>query len=173
MTNARDSGRGSRHRRLPGLGPRVAILDDYQGVALRLADWSILPADITCSATISIEASVAARLADFDVVVAMRSDTFSAHADRAPTALQALGDLGMRNAVIDLRAAADRGVVVSGTSGLPPRGRADVGAHPRARAARARQLRPGSNGGALSPVSPLRTRAHREPSGRVECCPFR
>ncbi len=25
--------------------PRVAVLDDYQGVALQMADWSALPAD--------------------------------------------------------------------------------------------------------------------------------
>ena len=25
--------------------PNVAILDDYQGVALKMADWSVLPTD--------------------------------------------------------------------------------------------------------------------------------
>ena len=55
---------------------RVAILDDYQAVALRLADWGSLPADVVVFRDhVADEAGVAARLADFDVVVAMRERT--------------------------------------------------------------------------------------------------
>jgi phosphoglycerate dehydrogenase-like enzyme len=63
---------------------------------------------------------VAGRLADFDVVVAMRERTPFPRTllDRLPR-LRLLVTTGMRNAAIDLRAAADRGVLVCGTGGLP------------------------------------------------------
>jgi phosphoglycerate dehydrogenase-like enzyme len=100
---------------------RVAILDDYQDVARRLADWQSLPAEVVVFRDhLSDESEVAARLADFDVVVAMRERTPFPRSlfERLPR-LRLLVTTGMRNASIDLRAAADRGVVVSGTAGLP------------------------------------------------------
>jgi phosphoglycerate dehydrogenase-like enzyme len=100
---------------------RVAILDDYQDVARGLADWKSLPADVVVFRDhLSDESQVAARLADFDVVVAMRERTPFPRSlfERLPR-LRLLITTGMRNASIDLRAAADRGVVVSGTAGLP------------------------------------------------------
>ena len=100
---------------------RVAILDDYQDVARRLADWKSLPAEVVVFRDhLSDESQVAARLADFDVVVAMRERTPFPRSlfERLPR-LRLLVTTGMRNASIDLRAAADRGVVVSGTAGLP------------------------------------------------------
>ena len=100
---------------------RVAILDDYQDVARRLADWKSLPAEVVVFRDhLSDESKVAARLADFDVVVAMRERTPFPRSlfERLPR-LRLLVTTGMRNASIDLRAAADRGVVVSGTAGLP------------------------------------------------------
>jgi phosphoglycerate dehydrogenase-like enzyme len=100
---------------------RVAILDDYQDVAGRLADWKSLPAEVVVFRDhLSDESKVAARLADFDVVVAMRERTpfLRSLFERLPR-LRLLVTTGMRNASIDLRAAADRGVVVSGTAGLP------------------------------------------------------
>jgi phosphoglycerate dehydrogenase-like enzyme len=100
---------------------RVAILDDYQDVARRLADWKSLPAEVVVFRDhLSDESKVAARLADFDVVVAMRERTpfLRSLFERLPR-LRLLVTTGMRNASIDLRAAADRGVVVSGTAGLP------------------------------------------------------
>jgi phosphoglycerate dehydrogenase-like enzyme len=100
---------------------RVAILDDYQDVARRLADWPSLPAEVVVFRDhLSDEAKVAARLADFDVVVAMRERTpFSRSLFERLPRLRLLVTTGMRNASIDLRAASDRGVVVSGTAGLP------------------------------------------------------
>ena len=100
---------------------RVAILDDYQGVALRLADWASLPADVVVFRDhVADEASVAARLADFDVVVAMRERTpFPRSLIARLPRLRLLVTTGMRNASIDLRAAAERGILVSGTGGLP------------------------------------------------------
>jgi phosphoglycerate dehydrogenase-like enzyme len=69
---------------------------------------------------LAAEAAVAVRLADFDVVVAMRERTPFPRTllDRLPR-LRLLVTTGMRNAAIDLRAAADRGVLVCGTGGLP------------------------------------------------------
>lgn len=100
---------------------RVAILDDYQDVARRLADWKSLPAEVVVFRDhLADESKVADRLADFDVVVAMRERTPFPRSlfERLPR-LRLLVTTGMRNASIDLRAAADRGVVVSGTAGLP------------------------------------------------------
>jgi phosphoglycerate dehydrogenase-like enzyme len=101
---------------------RIAILDDYQGVALRMADWSSL-AGVEVQAFRDHAAgddAVAARLADFDAVVAMRERTPFSRAllGRLPR-LRLLVTTGMRNASIDLRAAAERGITVCGTAGLP------------------------------------------------------
>jgi phosphoglycerate dehydrogenase-like enzyme len=102
---------------------RVAILDDYQGVALGLADWGRLPADVEVVVFRDHLAdldAVAARLAEFDVVVAMRERTPFPRAlfARLPR-LRCLVTTGMRNAAIDLGAAAGQGVLVCGTEGLP------------------------------------------------------
>jgi phosphoglycerate dehydrogenase-like enzyme len=102
---------------------RVAILDDYQDVAGRMADWASLPRGVEVVVFrdhLAAEAAVAVRLADFDVVVAMRERTPFPRTllDRLPR-LRLLVTTGMRNAAIDLRAAADRGVLVCGTGGLP------------------------------------------------------
>ena len=102
---------------------RIAILDDYQDVARRMADWSSLPSGVEVVVFrdhLAAEAAVAARLADFDVVVAMRERTPFPRTllERLPR-LRLLVTTGMRNASIDLRAAADRGVLVCGTGGLP------------------------------------------------------
>jgi phosphoglycerate dehydrogenase-like enzyme len=100
---------------------RVAVLDDYQDVARGLADWGSLPAEVVVYRDhLADEGAVAARLEDFDVAVAMRERTPFPRTlfERLPR-LRLLVTTGMRNASIDLRAAADRGVVVSGTAGLP------------------------------------------------------
>jgi phosphoglycerate dehydrogenase-like enzyme len=102
---------------------RVAILDDYQGVARALADWDSLPAGtevVVFRDHLADPAAVAARLAGFDVVVAMRERTPFPRAllERLPR-LRLLVTTGMRNAALDLPAAAERGIVVCGTAGLP------------------------------------------------------
>lgn len=102
---------------------RVAILDDYQDVALRMADWKSLPAGgevVAFRDHLHDPDSVAKRLADFDVVVAMRERTAFPRAllERLPK-LRLLVTTGMRNASIDVRAANERGVTVCGTAGLP------------------------------------------------------
>ena len=102
---------------------RVALLDDYQGVALRMADWKSLPAGTDVVAFpdhLADESALAARLADFDIVMAMRERTPFTRSllERLPK-LRLLITAGMRNASIDMKAAAARGVLVCGTSGLP------------------------------------------------------
>ncbi len=102
---------------------RIALLDDYQDVARRMADWSSLPEGTELTVFqdhLSDPDAVAARLADFDVVMALRERTPFPRAllERLPR-LRLLVTAAMRNASIDLRAAAERGVVVCGTAGLP------------------------------------------------------
>lgn len=100
---------------------RVAVLDDYQDVARSLADWGSLPAEVVVYRDhLADEGAVATRLKDFDVAVAMRERTpFTRKLFERLPRLRLLVTTGMRNASIDLRAAADRAVVVSGTAGLP------------------------------------------------------
>ncbi len=102
---------------------RVALLDDYQGVALGMADWTSLPTGtdvVTFPDHLDDPSALAARLADFDIVMAMRERTPFTRAllGRLPK-LKLLITAGMRNASIDMKAAAERGVVVCGTAGLP------------------------------------------------------
>jgi phosphoglycerate dehydrogenase-like enzyme len=102
---------------------RVAVLDDYQAAALDLADWRSLHPGAQIEAFdvhISDEAELARRLHVFEAVVAMRERTpFPASLfDRLPN-LRLLVTSGMRNAAIDVAAAAKRGVTVCGTDMLP------------------------------------------------------
>ena len=101
--------------------PRVAVLDDYQDVALEMADWSSLPADVDVfSDHLSDEQDLVNRLEPYDVVVAMRERTPFQRSllERLPN-LRLLVTTGIRNASIDVGAAHDSGVTVCGTEGLP------------------------------------------------------
>lgn len=98
---------------------QVAILDDYQNVALKLADWSPLAGraePVGFTRPFESPQAAAAALAGFPVVVAMRERTpFPADMfDRLPD-LKLLVTTGMRNAAIDMAAAGARGVTVCGT----------------------------------------------------------
>lgn len=101
--------------------PRVAVLDDYQTVALTSADWSPLAdrAEITVFTDhITGLAELERRLAPFEVVVAMRERTpFPAQLLQQLPALRLLVTTGMANAAIDLAEARRLGVVVCGTGG--------------------------------------------------------
>jgi len=98
---------------------KVAVLDDYQNVALAMADWSILEgrAEVTVFNDHLVDpAAVIARLLPFEVVCVMRERT------PLPQAiLERLGRLrlivstGPRNASIDLEAARQRGITVCNT----------------------------------------------------------
>jgi phosphoglycerate dehydrogenase-like enzyme len=101
---------------------RVAVLDDYQGVALSYADWDRLPADVEVFRDhLAGDDELVERLVPFEVVVAMRERTpfTRARLERLPS-LRLLVTTGMRNASIDLDAARERGVTVCGTGSLGP-----------------------------------------------------
>jgi len=99
---------------------RVAVLDDYQGVALSYGDWGDLDVEVFTD-HLAGDDEVVARLGPFDVVVAMRERTpfTRARLERLEN-LKLLVTTGMRNASIDLEAARDRGVTVCGTGALGP-----------------------------------------------------
>ncbi len=101
---------------------KVAILDDYQQVALGAADWTILQPEAEIQAftdnLVDIPRLVE-RLHTFDAVVLMRERTPFPRAlfERLPN-LRLLVTAGMRNASIDIAAATERGVLVAGTETL-------------------------------------------------------
>ncbi len=101
---------------------RIAILDDFQNVALEVVDWSAVAqrAEITVFNDHLADAdAVAERLREFDIVVIMRERTPfpAALIDNLPN-LRLLVTTGRRNLAIDLDAATVRGVVVSGTDSV-------------------------------------------------------
>ncbi|HEY6417167.1 MAG TPA: D-2-hydroxyacid dehydrogenase family protein [Acidimicrobiales bacterium] len=101
---------------------RVAVLDDYQGVALAMGDFASLGDDVVVDAFrdhVSDRDELARLLAGHAVVVAMRERTAidAELLDRLPD-LRLLVTTGMSNAVIDLDAAARNGVTVCGTGGI-------------------------------------------------------
>jgi phosphoglycerate dehydrogenase-like enzyme len=100
---------------------RVALLDDYQGVALECADWDSLPDGTVAQSFrdhLTDEAAIAARLQPFDVVMALRERTPLPRTllERLPS-LKLIATAGMRNAAIDMAAATELGVLVCGTGG--------------------------------------------------------
>jgi len=96
---------------------RVAVLDDYQCVAASCADWSRLGCEVSYfDKPLGNDSEVAAALADFDVLVAMRERTpFGRDLLASLPRLRLLVTTGMRNASIDVGAASDLGIVVCGT----------------------------------------------------------
>ena len=107
---------------------RIAVLDDYQGVALSSADWSPVTSRVDSAGTgetctvevfrdhVSEPAALIERLTPYDAVVVMR--------ERTPLPAAVLGRLprlrlvvttGRRNSSIDLDAAASAGITVCGT----------------------------------------------------------
>jgi len=100
----------------------IAVLDDYQDVALTFGDWTRLDPTATVrvfSDHLSSEDALAERLAPFQVVVAMRERTpFRRTLLERLGALKLLVTTGMMNAAIDMAAARELGIAVAGTSGL-------------------------------------------------------
>jgi phosphoglycerate dehydrogenase-like enzyme len=100
---------------------RIALLDDYQGVAMESVDWKSLPPDASVQAFrdhLTDEDAIAQRLKDFDVVMAVRERTPFPRSllERLPN-LKLIASTGMRNAAIDVDAATALGIVVCGTGG--------------------------------------------------------
>ena len=103
--------------------PRIAILDDYQDVALTVADWSGVRARASVEVfrdTIPPEDAdrLVDRLAPFDVLCVMRERTPlpGALLERLPN-LKLIVSTGPKNSSIDAAVAHARGVVVKNTGG--------------------------------------------------------
>jgi phosphoglycerate dehydrogenase-like enzyme len=102
---------------------RVAVLDDYQRVAKVYADWSVLDGRVevvSFTDHLDDEDALAAHLAGFPIVVAMRERTPFPRSliERLPD-LELLVTTGPFNAAIDIAAASERGIVMCGTGGVP------------------------------------------------------
>ncbi len=98
---------------------RVAVLDDYQDVARSIVDWPAGLDVVTFTDHVSDRDSLVERLQGCAVVVAMRERTAFPREvlERLPD-LRLLVTTGVRNAAIDVAAANELGVVVSGTWGI-------------------------------------------------------
>src|SRR6516165_7810951 len=97
----------------------VAVLDDYQNVALTMADWSVLEGRAAVTVFndhISDVDAVVSRLLPFDIVCVMRERTPLTRAiiERLPR-LKLIASTGPRNASIDVGAATERGIAVAHT----------------------------------------------------------
>lgn len=98
---------------------RAAILDDYQNVALKLADWSSIGKEVEVkvfTAPIGDDDAVIKTLQGFAIVNMMRERTpFNRKVIEGLPELKLLITTGARNASIDLKACAERGITVCGT----------------------------------------------------------
>jgi phosphoglycerate dehydrogenase-like enzyme len=100
---------------------RLAILDDYQGVALSMGPWDRLPASLAIEVfrdTLQDREALVQRLLPFDAILGMRERTPfpAALIERLPN-LRLLITTGERNRGFDVAAAKARGITVSGTPG--------------------------------------------------------
>jgi D-3-phosphoglycerate dehydrogenase len=101
---------------------KAAILDDYQGVALKLADWSAIGKDVEVKVfdkPFASQAEAIKALQGFTIIAGMRERTPFPRA-----VLEALPDLkllittGAKNNSFDVKAAAERGITVCGTGAV-------------------------------------------------------
>ncbi|POX64910.1 hydroxyacid dehydrogenase [Streptomyces sp. Ru62] len=105
---------------------RCVVLDDFQGVATRSADWSVIEEQVEVVALrehLDGEDAVAEALAGYDIVVTLRERVpFPGSLIARLPRLKLLIASGMRNSVIDYAAAEAHGVTVCGTasSSTPP-----------------------------------------------------
>ena len=100
---------------------KVAVLDDWQGVARGSADWSPLLARaevVFFAKAFEDEDDAAKKLADFEIVLSMRERTAlpASLINRLPK-LRMLGITGSRNASLDTSACTARGIPVCNTTG--------------------------------------------------------
>src|SRR5689334_11923909 len=100
---------------------KIAILDDYQQIALKSADWNSLPQGTEVKSFpryISERAEVIRQLQPFDVIVAMREGRpFPAEVIDALPNLRLLVSTGARNASIDSKACERRKIPLCGAGG--------------------------------------------------------
>jgi D-3-phosphoglycerate dehydrogenase len=101
---------------------KAAILDDYQKVALKLADWSPVAKDVDITVFDKPFAGpdeAIRALQGFAIVVGMRERTpFPRKVIEALPDLKLLITTGARNNSFDVKAAAERGIPVCGTGGF-------------------------------------------------------
>src|SRR5258708_34031830 len=98
---------------------KVAVLDDYPNLAMRMADWSALKDRATITFFndhVAGADAVVERLHPFDVVNIMRERTPLSREiiARLPN-LKLIASTGSRNAAIDVSAAAERGIAIAHT----------------------------------------------------------
>src|SRR5258707_6099267 len=103
----------------PRQAVKIAILDDYQNVALSIADWSAVAkkADITVfNDHVDQTDALIERLLPFDVICVMRERTPLRRdiIERLPR-LRFIASTGPRNISIDMAAAKERGISVANT----------------------------------------------------------
>ena len=100
---------------------KIAILDDYQQIAMQSADWGSLPSGTEVNSFaehIADQAELLRRLPAYDVIVAMRERTrFPAQVIDALPNLKLLVSTGGRNASIDAQACARRNIPLCGAHG--------------------------------------------------------
>jgi len=107
---------------------RAAILDDYQNVAMGVADWSSITKDVEIKVfnkPFPSQDEAIKALQGFAVVVGMRERTpFPRKVVEALPDLKLLITTGARNNSFDIKACAERGVTVCGTgaAGSPTTG---------------------------------------------------
>ncbi|MFJ5120522.1 D-2-hydroxyacid dehydrogenase family protein [Kitasatospora sp. NPDC088548] len=105
---------------------RCAVLDDFQGVATSIVDWSPVADRVAVTAFrehFGSEDELAEAVADFDIIVTLRERVaFPASLFARLPRLRLLVASGMRNSVIDHAVAREHGVTVCGTasSATPP-----------------------------------------------------
>ena len=99
---------------------KVAILDDYQHVAFKFADWSpvidFLDIDVY-DQTLHDEAKLAERLQPYSIICAMRERTKFPQSliDKLPN-LRLIASTGPRNRGIDVKHAISKGIIVCRTA---------------------------------------------------------
>lgn len=100
---------------------RCAVLDDYQQIALKAADWSGIMDKLEIKVIdrhIDQQDELIEQISDCDIIVIMRERTpFRASLLAQLPRLKLLITTGMRNASIDMVAAASQGITVCGTGG--------------------------------------------------------
>jgi len=101
---------------------KIAILDDYQQIAMQSADWKSLPAGTEVKSFaeyIPSQDEVIKQLQPYDVIVAMRERTrFTAEVIDALPNLKFLVSTGGRNASIDSEACARRNIPLAFAHGV-------------------------------------------------------
>jgi phosphoglycerate dehydrogenase-like enzyme len=104
--------------------PRVAVLDDYAGVALDLADWSPVQkrSEVTVFERHLSEAEAVEALRPFDVICTLRERMALPRAliERLPN-LKLITIVGRSLPNLDMAAASDRGVLVAHSDFASPR----------------------------------------------------